>query len=400
MKYAINVDWLQVFCSDLNTGELHKLYYGKSSYDFVRLPHSSRQFAELWDVFDCDGEKYAVIQRAPFSSIISKDGAIVQLCNRELYKTFWASDFLMFLSQHKFRFKSISRIDICFDSNVLHSGLKHSTLIKKLLLGEILKNNQAKVRENWGVSANTARPMECNSISFGSTGSAVSTKIYNKSLEMREVKHKPYIVECWQYNGLDSEQDVWRIEISIKSDANRLIRLGEGVPFRITPHTLDMQKSVEELFFAYAAKYLQFKKNNGTKNKTRMKDVQLFPNVREITIRPVRITNEHDSSRSDRIFLKKLHSLFTNMRNIDNRTEAAIWEVSNAFVLSRQLAAWRQQKLLSDASGKMENIPDVGVILSRLQVIIADLKEVDPVLWGALSHHIVKIIQTIKTINL
>lgn len=400
MFYAINVDWLQVFCADMNDEPLNVIYNGKSSFDFKLLPHTSRQFSEIWNVYDIDGEHYAVIQRKPFSSIISKDGAIIQLVNRELYKTFWASEFIVFMAQHHFRFKSISRIDICFDSNTLYGGLRHSNLIKKLLLGEFLKNNQARIRENWGVSANTARPMECNSISFGSKGSAVSTKIYNKSLEMREVKNKPYIVECWHYNGIDCEQDVWRCEISIKSDANKLIRYGEAEPFRITPHVLDMQHQIEELFYAYAEKYFDIKKNNGTKNKTRMPQVKLFPSDRKPTIRPVRITNEHDSSRSDRIFLKKLHSLLTNMRNIDSQTENAIWEVSNAFVLSRQLSAWRQQKLLADADGHLENVPNISVILDRLRIIQKDLEDVDPIISKLLSTHFVKLFETIKAINL
>lgn len=343
--YAINVDWLQVYCHDDNLGFLHEIYYGVSAYEFKLLPHGTRHFKELWEVIDEDGEKYAIIQRVPHSSIISADGAIIQLCNRELYRPYYASNFIVFLSSHHFRYKSISRLDICFDSNYLYKKLKHSKLIKDLMTGVVLKNNQSKVAWNFNAIANVGKPMECNSCSFGSKSSSVSTKMYNKTLEMKEQKQKPYIIESWGYNGLNLDMDVWRIEISIKSDASTTIRTDSGEIFRLDPDSLRMQELTENIFFSYAEKYFSFKRNNGTKNKTRMPDLQIFPKERSITLRPIRITEEKDSGRSDRIFLKKLHSLLNANENMDKQTWDSIIEVSNAFALSRGLAAWRKQKL-------------------------------------------------------
>ena len=343
--YAINVDWLQVYCHDDNHGFLHDIYYGVSAYEFKLLPHGTRHFKELWEVIDEDGEKYAIIQRVPHSSIISADGAIIQLCNRELYRPYYASNFIVFLSSHHFRYKSISRLDICFDSNYLYKKLKHSKLIKDLMTGVVLKNNQSKVAWNFNAIANVGKPMECNSCSFGSKSSSVSTKMYNKTLEMKEQKQKPYIIESWGYNGLNLDMDVWRIEISIKSDASTTIRTETGEIFRLDPDSLKMQQLVEDIFFSYAEKYFSFKRNNGTKNKTRMPDLLIFPRERSITLRPIRITEEKDSGRSDRIFLKKLHSLLNASENMDKQTWDSIIEVSNAFALSRGLAAWRKQKL-------------------------------------------------------
>lgn len=343
--YAINVDWLQVYCHDDNLGFLHDIYYGVSAYEFKLLPHGTRHFKELWEVIDEDGEKYAIIQRVPHSSIISADGAIIQLCNRELYRPYYASNFIVFLSSHHFRYKSISRLDICFDSNYLYKKLKHSKLIKDLMTGVVLKNNQSKVAWNFNAIANVGKPMECNSCSFGSKSSSVSTKMYNKTLEMKEQKQKPYIIESWGYNGLNLDMDVWRIEISIKSDASTTIRTDSGEIFRLDPDSLRMQELTEDIFFSYAEKYFSFKRNNGTKNKTRMTDLPIFPKERSITLRPIRITEEKDSGRSDRIFLKKLHSLLNANENMDKQTWGSIIEVSNAFALSRGLAAWRKQKL-------------------------------------------------------
>lgn len=368
--YAINVDWLQVFCHDGNVGSLHDSYYGTSSYEFKLLQHGTRHFRELWEVLDEDGDKYAIIQRCPHSSIISSDGAIIQLCNRELYKPFYASEFILFLTSHRFTYKSISRLDICFDSNALLKGYKHSKLIKDLMTGVVFKNNQSKVAWNFNAIANVGKPMECNSCSFGSKSSSVSTKMYNKTLEMKEQKNKPYIVESWGYNGLNLEQDVWRIEISIKSDASTTIRTDSGEIFRLNPDALAMQTMVEDVFFSYALKYFSFKRNNGTKNKTRMPDVEIFPKDRTITLRPVRITNERDSGRSDRIFLKKLHSLLSSSEDMDKQTWDAIIEVSNAFTLSRSLSAWREQKLGEEIYRKGFEDADRNKFLADVETLI------------------------------
>lgn len=371
--YAINVDWLQLFCHDDNDLDLDVTYNGRSSFEFKLRPNGSRHFKQIWDVVNSDGDNYAVIQRLPHSSIISARSAIIQLCNRELYRSFYVSELIIFMKTHHFRYKSMTRLDVCFDSNVLHNGLKHSSLIKGIMLQKYLKNKQGNVKWNFASIANVGRPMECNSCSFGSKTSAVSTKMYNKTLELKEVKNKPYIVENWRYNGLDAEQDVWRIEISIKSDAKDSIRISDGSIFRLNPDSLQLQKDVEDVFFSYADTYFCFKINDGKKNKTRMKDLQIFPTERRVTLRPLRITKEKDSTRSDRIFLKKLHSLFGNLPNMDYTTWAALWQVSNAFSLSRSLANWRSKTLLNEEDESIE-VPEYPLTLKeRLQSVFYDL---------------------------
>lgn len=376
--YAVNVDWLQVYCHDRNSGLLNIIYYEASAYEFVLMPYGSRHFKEIWEVIDQDGEKYAIIQRIPHSSIISKDGCIIQLCNRELYRRNYASEFIIFLASHNFTYKSISRLDICFDSNYLLNKYKHSTLIKDLMTARVLKNNQSKVDWNFQAIANVGKPMECNSCSFGSKSSPVGTKMYNKTLEMKEQKRKPYIIESWVHNGLNIDQDVWRIEISIKSDASHTIRTTTGEIFRLSPDSLKMSQMVEDIFFSYAEKYFAFKKNNNTKNKTRMPDLNIFPKERTLTLTPVRITTEKDSGRADRIFLKKLHNLLNGDMDLDRQVWDALVEVSNAFTLSRGLSAWRKQKLGEEIYRKGWEEADRKIFLQNIQDLIQQMMEKHP----------------------
>lgn len=394
--YAINVDWLQLYCHDANTENLAVQYNGISAFEFRLEPHGTRHFKELWKVVNCDGDDYAIIQRVPHSSIISSDGAVIQLCNRELYKPYFASEFIMFLASHKFTYKSISRLDVCFDSNVLRNGLKHSTFIKRLMQGVYLKNNQSKVQWHFDSIANVGKPMECNSCKFGSQSSSVSTKMYNKTLELKECKNKPYIVENWGYNGLDTEKDVWRIEISIKSDATNTIRTSTGEVFRLSPDSLHLKSMVQDIFFSYASKYFSFKRNDGTKNKTRMKGVEIFPRDRKLTMHPVRITYEKDSTRADRIFVKKLHSLFDTLPNIDETTWNAIWEVSNAFTLSRSLSEWRAIRVLRNNEENPSERYLYDTHLSRIEALFRDLTKMCPHLEKEIHYYLQNIFTIIE----
>lgn len=341
VPHAINVDWLQVYCHDDNDNDLGILYNGtQSEYQFRLQPHSSRHFRELWTVTNEDGDEYAIIQRCPFSSILSKDGCVIQLLNRELYKASFALYFESFLSRFGFRYKSLSRIDICYDSNYLANGYTHRQLIVDLFDKKILKNNLSKVNWNLAGVGSAPDPSRMNSLKWGSTSSSVSVKMYNKTLEMKEVKTKPYIIQSWAVNGIDTEQDVWRVEISIKSDSTTTVRTDTGEIWRLSADSLRVQQLTEEVFHAYAAKYFAFKVNSGGKNKTRMKDLVLFEKSDKPTLRPIRITNESDSNRSDKVFLKKLLNLKNELRDLDDADLQAIEHVANIFGLRKRMISY------------------------------------------------------------
>lgn len=109
----------------------------------------------------------------------------------------------------------------------------------------------------------------------------------------------------------------------------------------------------------------------------------------------MRITSEKDSTRSDRIFLKKLHSLFVDLPNMDYTTWAALWEVSNAFTLSRSLSAWRQRKII--AAETMED--DLRIyeqtMLERVKSTFAELAEMFPDEEDNLHNMLQRLITTI-----
>lgn len=352
--HVISIDWLQLYLHDSNEPNINLgiRYNLLQNYEFELLPYSSRQFKQVWNVYDMDGDLYAVIQRQPFSNIISRDGAIIKLANRELYKSNMTEKLMLFLSRYGFTIKSISRLDVCFDSTRLHGQLTHKKLIHGVQQGRYLKNNQGQAKWNFEVITASNKPLECNSCSFGSASSPVKAKMYNKTKEMNEVKDKPYIREIWVLNGLDTECDVWRIEISIKADMTNVVKLSTGETFRLSLELLKQQSDIQDIFYTYAQKYFAFKINDGKANKSRMKDLQIFPTERIVTAMPIRITLQNETTRADKMFLRKLHKIKTELREIDDEDRKDIVRVTKTFCIAKGLSEYYIKKVLPHTERK------------------------------------------------
>lgn len=340
-NYAISCDWLQVYCENRNEAGLCLNVLSNAAYTFVLQQCSSRQFKSIYKVFDRNDDHYADIQADPFSSIICQNGCIIRLSNRELYKCDFALNFIAFLNTYNFHFKSISRLDVCYDFNVFCQGMKPRRLINSFLNKRVLKNNQG----NYQLMGSTHLINDYDYIRFGTRTSAVCTYMYNKSKELKEVKDKPYIRELWALNDLDLNSEVWRVEISIKADAKYQVCLSTGEVFALSPSSVITARAIEDVFYSYATKYFAFKINDGTKNKTRMKDVPLFSRIDEITRRPVRLTLASDSGRSDKIFVRKLQKIKTELRSVSPELLKSIEEVRRSFCIQKSLSSFYYQKV-------------------------------------------------------
>lgn len=336
---------------------------------------------------------YATILTNPVSSVIDRRGALVKLSNRELYQPDFSYTFVNFLALYRLKYKSISRLDLCYDCNDFAGKMSPRRLINSFLSGKFLKNGQPsytlqgdtstdkreqlvtaivgalrdqspedeidvkriiqtvvnerikRTDDNRCTVRGSARNVrDINYIAFGSRSSSVCSYMYDKTKELREVKDKPYIRQLWKLNGLDDSRDVWRVEISIKSDAKTLLKTDTGEIFTINTDMLKLQTDIESLFYVYAAKYFDFRINNLTKNKSRMKSVPIFEHMPTITTRPIRLTLRQDVTKSDKIFLRKL----VNIENeVPYPTEAftnALRIVQYEYTFAKNLAAYLAYK--------------------------------------------------------
>ncbi len=395
MNYCVNIDWLAVHCycsSSFNPEGVEGSSVFANEFIFKKQEYSGRVYKYKFCVYDC-AENYCYdIYTTPFSAILPAWSCQVRLSNEECYKRNKIERLFHFMGVMDFSYKNITRIDICFDSNMLHGGLKHQNLIKKFFSGEYLLNRKAKYNI-FGVHRNTNQvtgikidnvrqkmmkgcadgsdSFEHTGVRFGSVKSAVSVKMYNKTLEMKEVKRKDYIVDCWSDNKLDIKKDVWRIEFSISADATNMVRLDSGELFRLCLDDVMLDKQNQELFFNLAYKYFRFKRNDGTKNKSRMDDVQLFDIEIVPTFLRTRVDALHKSNRMDKYVVKRLVQ-----EQGDNKSYTIYEQNLMTYLIYEFARKYRVNEKFNELETKTEvGIADKQKLLYRMQAEIQNLKE-------------------------
>ena len=184
-----------------------------------------------------------------------------------------------FLLKNDYIFKRIYRIDIAYDFETFDSGDSPARFAKRYLAGRYRKINQcflsAHGNDTWS---------ECKwqSLSWGSKSSMVTTKLYNKTLELSESKNdKPWIKTCWMVNGLIDnpmsmtkrnslgelyKPEIWRVEFAMMSQADGWLTIEmnhANKPYKQTiPHRLSMFDSPDKLWQRFqdlAYNYFHFK---------------------------------------------------------------------------------------------------------------------------------------------
>ena len=316
---VISIDYLQLYC--------HAYFLKSNSMFHFELQHSSsRQFKRIYKVYDLvTNDHYATVQAEPFSPVIPKHAVIVKIANRELYKQRWAEQVNYFLNVCFIVPQSVSRLDLCCDFNQFDNNLQVNTFFDRFLSNKYLKNRLAK----YTLQGEQTDRHQASYIRFGNHDSEVSVYLYNKSLEMREVKTKPYITERWAENQLDVNKDVWRLEVSLKSTRLKFVVAKTGELFRIDLEHTATQGMLENIYNAVIQKYWDFRVNDGKSRKDRMRKVTFFKSM-PTTLIPYSITEVAGSNRTDKIVVKKLANVVTELRlDMDQPSpalEAALWD--------------------------------------------------------------------------
>lgn len=333
MNRCVNIDWLQVFCSEPLGQPRDANYYKSQGYEVKVRDYGTPQYAQMFTIFE-NGFPFIEVRRAPYSlkkfgGIFSDNDCHLRLSNRACYSASPINDLRTFILAHDYTYKSISRIDICLDFNLFDKGDKPENVLLKYMKGELSKINQGNIgahgKDRWDGRV-------WNSLSWGSKNSMISTKMYNKSLELKEVAPKYYIQDQWASAGLRVDMPVWRVEFSIKSDMKGMFRqdTGEFVSNNLTDY--DTRDKCLFRFHSLAHKYFHFKYYETTKDgkpqrKDRCKDKILFSiSSDEQSYKPCRITTQTDPTRTDRIIINRLYQLINDF-NVDKKTRDAAFSM-------------------------------------------------------------------------
>lgn len=294
---CVNLDWLEVHCREPFSQPRNAMYYRHQGYVVHEREYGTRVYREMFTLEGNDGEQLLEVRRDPASQgiggIHDAEECHIRLKNRTCYFDNASILLLTFLQQHGYTDIRISRIDICLDFVRFDAGDDPQAFVRRYFNHRYAKINQGRI---CGHGEDTWSGQEWNSISWGSKSSAVTTKIYNKTLELYDEKTdhfaKPYIRQAWFLCGfIDDIQrvekdgqrvNVWRVEFSLRSAVKNWIPIeinGVSKNFQSLKNTLDVysdRRKILVMFASLANHYFHFKKFKKNVRKDRCPDKVLF----------------------------------------------------------------------------------------------------------------------------
>ena len=190
MIRCVNIDWLECFCLEDAINYPHDADYFRSQGWHVReREYGTPMYEQMFTLLDHYDLPIIEIRRKPKSDNMKKAGLFdpnschVRLTNRACYATGAAQMLQQFLETHGLWFQRISRIDICYDFERFDYGDEPQKFLQRYMAGRFSKINQANINAH-GLDQWDGR--NWNSVSWGSLKSMVTTRFYNKTMELRE----------------------------------------------------------------------------------------------------------------------------------------------------------------------------------------------------------------------
>lgn len=288
---CINIDWLEVYCLEDSFVPHDAGYFRDRGWWVQERAYGTRVYAEMFTLMGADNFPLLEIRRKPVSSVLEPLACHVRLVNRSCYFQDAVSALRKFLGDYGFIFQRISRVDLALDFEFFDSGDDPQVFIRRYMKGKYAKINQSNLtahgKDDW-------HAREFNSISWGAPSSPIGTKIYNKTLELREVKDKPYIRQAWFLAHLVDDPErlirksddgevspvIWRLEFSIRSAVKNWVDVDPDPKLhRSVRNTLEMYDSRDKMLAMFASlveHYFHFKIYQDGVTKYKCKDKELF----------------------------------------------------------------------------------------------------------------------------
>lgn len=298
---CVNIDWLEVYVLESNENyPCNADYFRRKGYLVHEREYGTRVYKEMFEIVDEMNNPLIEIRRNPASGAsdfhgLSEFSSHIRLPNWVLYQGNPIEFLRDFLLKNDYIFKRIYRIDICYDFEKFDFGDKPARFAQRYLEGKFRKINQCNLTAH-GFDA--WEGCNYNSLSWGSRSSMVSTKLYNKTLELKEAKNdKPWIKTSWMLHGLIDNPcsmtkkdtngelyhpEIWRVEFSMKSEADGWIvyemQNRKKVAKQAIPHRLEMFDSKEKLWLRFqnlAYHYFHFKHKEYVGNEKALASIAL-----------------------------------------------------------------------------------------------------------------------------
>lgn len=294
---CINLDWLEVHAHEPYGAPRDALYYASKGWGIRDRGYGTRVYKEMFTLLSPHEEGILEIRRRPastgFVGIHDENECHIRLCNRTCYFDNAAEFLDNFLNENGYYDIRISRVDICLDFIEFDKGDNPQAFVRRYFKHRYAKINQGRISSH---GEDTWSGQDWNSLSWGSRTSCVTTKLYNKTLELHDAKldvfGKPYIREAWFRCGLiddiqrvtkeGEKVNVWRVEFSLCSAVKNWVRIeldGNEKKFQSLRNTLECYKGRDKLLVIFASlanHYFHFKKYQTNQRKDRCPDKILF----------------------------------------------------------------------------------------------------------------------------
>lgn len=327
----LSIDWLSVSCkANKERSQVPK---------FETLKYSTRNF-KIVEIVTYDNIPYCTLISEPTSSIIPSDSVILKFENWILYQPFFTSIIDATISDCGLTYSQINRLDIAIDFEHFANRYKPENLIKDFASGTIHHSGKAKFK----IIGTTAENNIFDYFRIGTGHSLISIYLYNKSKELREVKEKIHIRELWKANGLDVGPDVWRLEVSLKSDTIKVLDLESGEVHPIDLITVKDSDALKRLFRAAINGRFLFKRKTKDTNKSRWPVINLFKDWSKIEHKTITTKYTSDVTKMHKVALKKYVDFFKEIHISDPYKKAEYIEHLETYAHHYNLTKYLQEK--------------------------------------------------------
>lgn len=289
---CVNLDWFEVFAIEPDGGA-DATYFRSHGFQVEARDYGTRIYHEMFTLYNHDGNPLLEVRRNPKNPLMPAGSCHIRLVNATCYLDNAVDIMRDFLDSYGYTFGNISRADICLDLVRFDDNTRPRVFMQRYMRGKFSKVNQSNIHAH-GSDRWTGRVW--NSVAWGSPSSPISTKFYNKTLElydpMTDSFGKPHIRYAWLNAGLiddfdrctlhGEQQEIWRIEFSIKSSVRNWVTIeldGNSKHFYSIRNNLSMYDSKEKLlclFASLAQHYFHFKRYEMGVRKDRCPDRKLF----------------------------------------------------------------------------------------------------------------------------
>lgn len=331
---CVNIDWLEVYAfEDKTRYPMNADYFRNQGYVVREREYGTRVYSEMFTIEDDHGQAFVEVRRNPQSGSseftgLSELSVHLRLVNRACYSNTAIRDLGEFMLKHGYIYQRIFRIDVCYDFQRFDSGDNPEKFLRRYIEKKYSKVNQCKVR---CIGSDAWASFDWESVSWGAPTSMVSTKMYNKTKELKATGNKkPWIVQAWFESGLIDDPlnlpDVWRIEFSLRSSAKNWIVIEDSDSKRSkkkaiphTPELFDGRDRLWQRFLDLSHHYFRFKiveklqKANSAREsdlvrKDACRDKRLFDYGSQCSFYKIEaIAKESEPDRKDDILLRHLN---------------------------------------------------------------------------------------------